>query len=231
MFSSYKYRWYVSTPSELWRDQRHRTGQDFKSWNSKWEIKLLFLKNRYNSTGVNSPIVTGRDKTGSIYNEHDLQSYPGDYQSPEFNERTRTNMAAGLSARKKTGRWGGEVRWRTKGIDGGPNLRADRWDYGQWEQTQDPMETQPDRNRAEADQPMRSRKICQDVTPGLKSSSRGPFKRTVGRRLDYFRNQVNDRSNKAIVRLSGTWEKGALAYVEYLGVSQEDSVKGPRWKH
>ena len=35
---------------------------------------------------------------------------------------------------------------------------------------------------------------------------------------------------RAMVRFRGAWEKGAIAFVECLGVSQEDTMEGPLWR-
>ena len=35
---------------------------------------------------------------------------------------------------------------------------------------------------------------------------------------------------RAIVRIRGAWKKGAMAFVECLRVSQEDTIEGPLWR-
>ena len=52
----------------------------------------------------------------------------------------------------------------------------------------------------------------------------------LSRALDAHRGKklLQDLQNlRAMVRFKGAWEKGAMAFVECLGVSQEDMMAGP----
>ena len=50
------------------------------------------------------------------------------------------------------------------------------------------------------------------------------------KRLEDIRNQDNDKSKRAIVRFREAREKGAMAFVECLGVSNEDKMEGSPWR-
>ena len=48
--------------------------------------------------------------------------------------------------------------------------------------------------------------------------------------LQNIQNLESTAMKKAMVRFRGAREKGAMAYVECLGVSQEYTMKGPLWR-
>ena len=62
-------------------------------------------------------------------------------------------------------------------------------------------------------------------------SSRAPSTRTVGKKLLQDLQTLESAAMKrAMVRFSGAREKGAMAFVECLGVSQEDTMGSPLWR-
>ena len=51
-----------------------------------------------------------------------------------------------------------------------------------------------------------------------------------GQRLLQLQTQESAAMKRALVRFRGAREKGAMAFVECLGVSQEDTMEGPLWR-
>lgn len=66
------------------------------------------------------------------------------------------------------------------------------------------------------------------LCPGYNQSFRASFMYTV--RPDYLRNQANNSSKRVIARFRGAREKGDMAFVEGLGVPQEDTMEGWLWR-
>ena len=48
--------------------------------------------------------------------------------------------------------------------------------------------------------------------------------------LQDLQTQESAAVKRAMVRFRGAWEKGAMAFVECLGVSQEDTMEAPLWR-
>ena len=48
--------------------------------------------------------------------------------------------------------------------------------------------------------------------------------------LQDLQTQENTVMKRAMVRFRGAWEKGVMAFVEWLGFSQEDTMEGPLWR-
>ena len=62
-------------------------------------------------------------------------------------------------------------------------------------------------------------------------SSRATSTLTVGKKfLQNLSKVVNTTMNRANVKFSGAREKGAMTFVECLGVSLEDTMEGSSWR-
>ena len=112
----------------------------------------------------------------------------------------------GGGGREGRGRGGGE-----RGGRGGGGV-------GQREQWEDPMATQPDRE-IELSQTNRGvGGVCVGVVPRALRAHRGK------KLLQDLQTQESAATNRAMVRFRGAREKGAMAFVECLGFSQEDTT-------
>ena len=101
---------------------------------------------------------------------------------------------------------------------------------GQREQWEDPMATQSDRE-IEVSQTNRGvGGVCVGVVPRVQSKLRAPSTHTVGRSSCKISKPKNTATKRAMVRFRGAREKGAMAFVELLGFSQEDTMKAPLWR-
>ena len=102
---------------------------------------------------------------------------------------------------------------------------------GQREQWEDPLATQPER---EIDLSQTNRGVggvCVGVVPRVRSKLFRALHAHRGKKLlQDLQTQENTIMKRAMVRFRGAREKGAMAFVEYLGVSQEDTMKGPPWR-
>ena len=93
------------------------------------------------------------------------------------------------------------------------------------------MATQPDRE-IELDQTnRRAGGVCVGVVPRVQSKlSRALHAHRGKKLLQDLQTQESVAMKIAMVRFKGAREKGALAFVECLGVSQEDTMEGPLWR-
>ena len=102
---------------------------------------------------------------------------------------------------------------------------------GQREQWEDPMATQSDRE-IELSQTNRGvGGVCVGVVPRVQSKlSRALHAHRGKKLLQDLQTQESAATKRAMVRFRGAREKGAMAFVECLGFSQEDMMKGPLWR-
>ena len=124
----------------------------------------------------------------------------------------------------EAGAGGGGGRQRGGGARGG---RGDQG-VGQREQWEDPMATQSDRE-IELSQTNRGvGGVCVGVVPRVQLKlSRALHARRGKKLLQDLRTQESAATKRAMVRLRGARGKGAMAFVECLGFSQEDTMEGP----
>ena len=101
---------------------------------------------------------------------------------------------------------------------------------GQREQWEDPMATQSDRE-IELSQTNRGvGGVCVGVVPRVQSKlSRALHAHRGKKLLQDLQTQESAATKRAMVRFRGAREKGAMAFVECLGFSQEDTMEGPLW--
>ena len=98
--------------------------------------------------------------------------------------------------------------------------------FGQRQQWEDPLATQPDRE-IELSQINRGvGGVCVGIVPRVQSKLSRALHAHRGKNLlrDF---QTQESAAMAIVRFRGTREKGDMAFVECLGFSQEDTMEGP----
>ena len=102
---------------------------------------------------------------------------------------------------------------------------------GQREQWEDPMATQSDRE-IELSQTNRGvGGVCVGVVPRVQSKlSRALHAHRGKKLLQDLQTQESAATKRAMVRFTGAREKGAMAFVECLGLSQEDTMEGPLWR-
>ena len=102
---------------------------------------------------------------------------------------------------------------------------------GQREQWEDPLATQPDRE-IELRQTNRGvGGVCVGVVPRVQSKlSRAPHAHRGKKLLQNLQTPESAAMERAMIRFRGAWEKGAMAFVEYLGLSQDDTMEGPLWR-
>ena len=124
------------------------------------------------------------------------------------------------------GRGGGEER----GAGGGRGERGGGG-VGQREQWEDPMATQSDRE-IELSQTNRGvGGVCVGVVPRVQSKlSRALHAHRGKKLLQDLKTQESAATKRAMLRFRGAREKGAMAFVECLGFSQEDTMEGPLWR-
>ena len=98
---------------------------------------------------------------------------------------------------------------------------------GQREQREDPLATQPDR-KIELSQTNRGvGGVCVRVVPRVQSKlSRALHAHRGKKLLQNLQTQESTTMKRAMVRFQGAREKGAMAFVEFQGVSQEDTMEG-----
>ena len=102
---------------------------------------------------------------------------------------------------------------------------------GQREQWEDPSATQPDReielsrtNRAVGE-------VCVGVVPRVQSKLSRALHAHRGKKLLHdLQTQESAAMKRAMVRFRGARERGAMAFVECLGFSQEGTMEGPLWR-
>ena len=131
--------------------------------------------------------------------------------------------AGGGGGRERGG--GGEGgAWGRRGGRGGGGV-------GQREQWEDPMGTQSDR-KIELSQTNRGvGGVCVGVVTRAQSKlSRALHAHRGKKLLEDLQPQESAATKRAMVRYRGAREKGAMAFVECLGFSQEDTMEGPLWR-
>ena len=131
-----------------------------------------------------------------------------------------------------TGR-SGSRRW--KGGEGGgrEGERRERWGrcVGQREQWEDRLATKPDRE-IELSQANRGvGEVYVGFVPRVKSKL-SPALHAHRRKklLQDLQTLESMAIKRAMVTFRGAREEGAMAFVDYLGVSQEGTVEGPLWR-
>ena len=73
--------------------------------------------------------------------------------------------------------------------------------------------------------------VCVGVVPRVQSKlSRALHAHRGKKLLQDLQTQESAATKRAMVRFRGAREKGAMAFVECLGVSQEDTMEGPLWR-
>ena len=122
---------------------------------------------------------------------------------------------------------GGEVRERGGGGRGGRG-GGGVGQRGQWE---DPMATQSDRE-IELSQTNRGvGGVCVGVVPRVQSKlSRALHAHRRKKLLQDLQTQESAATKRTMGRFRGAREKGAMAFVECLGFSQEDTMEDPLWR-
>ena len=73
--------------------------------------------------------------------------------------------------------------------------------------------------------------VCVGVVPRVQSKLSRALHAHRGKKfLQDLQTQESAATKRAMVRFRGAWEKGAMAFVECLGFSQEDTMEGPLWR-
>ena len=102
---------------------------------------------------------------------------------------------------------------------------------GQREQWEDPLATQPDRNIKLSQTNRGVGGVCVGAVPRVQSNlSRALHAHHRKKLLQDLLTQERTIMKRAMVRFRAAREKGAMAFVEWLGVSQEDTMEGPLWR-
>ena len=119
---------------------------------------------------------------------------------------------------------GGEGRGGRGGGGGGGGV-------GQREQWEDLLATQPDRE-IELSQTNRGvGGVCVGVVPRVQSKLSGALHAHRRKKLLHdLQTQESAAMKRTMVRFREAREKGVMAFVEYLGFSQEDTMEGPLWR-
>ena len=140
--------------------------------------------------------------------------------------RERDRNSTSRSGGRRRGR-GDEGRERVGGERGGRGGGG----VGQREQWEDPLATQPDRE-IELSQTNRGvGGVCVGVIPRVQSKLSRALHAHRGKKLPKdLHTQESAAMKRAMVRLRGAREKGAVAFVECLGFSQEDTMEGHLWR-
>ena len=113
-------------------------------------------------------------------------------------------------------------------MGGGERGRRGGGGVGQREQWKDPLATQPDRE-IELSQTNRGvGGVCVGVVPRVQSKLSRALHAHRGKKLPQdLQTQESAAIKRAMVMLRGARGKGAMAFVECLGFSQEDTMEGP----
>ena len=73
--------------------------------------------------------------------------------------------------------------------------------------------------------------VCVGVVPRVQSKlSRALHAHRGKKLLQDLQTQESAATKRTMVRFRGAREKGAMAFVECLGLSQEDAIEGPLWR-
>ena len=133
----------------------------------------------------------------------------------------------------EAGAGGGGGERRGEGREGGGGERGERGGggVGQREQWEDPLATQPDRE-IELSQTNRGvGGVCVGVVPRVQSKLSHALHAHRGEKLlQDFQTQESAVMKRFVIRFRGAREKGAMAFVECLGVLQEDTMEGLLWR-
>ena len=102
---------------------------------------------------------------------------------------------------------------------------------GQRKQCEGPLATQPDRE-IELSQTNRGvGRVRVRVIPRVQSKLSGALHAHLGMKLlQDLQTQESTALKRAMVRFRGAREKGAMTFVECLGVSQKDTMEDPLWR-
>ena len=73
-------------------------------------------------------------------------------------------------------------------------------------------------------------RVCVGVVPRVQSKLSCALHAHRGKKLLQLQTQESAATKRAMVRFRGAREKGAMAFVEYLGFLQEDTMEGPLWR-
>ena len=93
------------------------------------------------------------------------------------------------------------------------------------------MVTQPDTENELSQTNRGVGRVCADAVPRVQSKlSRALYAHRGKKLLQYLQTQESAAMKRAMVRFRGARENGAMAFVECLGVLQEDTMEGPRWR-
>ena len=132
--------------------------------------------------------------------------------------------------RNSTGRSGS--RWRGGGREGrGGEGGRGGGGVGQREQWEDPMATQSDREIELSHTNRGVGGVCVGDLPRVQSKLSPALHAHRGKKLlQDLQTQESAATKRAMVRFRGAREKGAMAFVEGLGFSQEDTMEGPLWR-
>ena len=137
--------------------------------------------------------------------------------------RERNRNSTGRNGRRGGGGGGGEGREERGGRGGGG--------VGQREQWEDPLATQPDREIELSQTNRGNGGVCVGVVPRVQSKLLRALHTHRGKKLlQNLQTQESAPMKRAMARFRGAREKGAMAFVECLGVSQEDTMEGPLWR-
>ena len=136
-------------------------------------------------------------------------------EDPQGREIGTLLVEAGAGGGGGEGRGGGGAGGRGGGV-------------GQRKQWEDPLATQPDRE-IELSQTNRGvGGVCVGGVPRVQSKlSRALHAHRGKKLLQDIQTQESAAMKRAMVRFRGAREKGAMAFVECLGFSQEDMMEGP----
>ena len=131
------------------------------------------------------------------------------------------NSTSRSGSRRRGG--GGEGRDRGGGERGGRGGGG----VGQRKQWEDPLAIQPDREIALSQTNRGVGGVCVGVVPRVRSKlSRALYAYRGKELLQDLQTQESAGIKRAMVRFTGAREKGAMAFVECLGFSQEDTMEG-----
>ena len=135
------------------------------------------------------------------------------------------NSTCRSGSRRRGG--GGEGRERSEGERGGCGGGG----VGQREQWEDPLATQPDRELELSQTNRGVGGVCVGVVPRVQSKlSRSLHAHRGKKLLQDLQTQESAAKKRAMVTFRVAREKGAMAFVECLGFSQEDTMEGLLWR-
>ena len=102
---------------------------------------------------------------------------------------------------------------------------------GQRQQWEDPLATQPDREIELSQASQGVGGVCAGVVPRVQSKlSRALHAHRGKKLLQDLHTQESAPTKRAMVRFRRAREKGAKAFVECLGILQENTMEGPLWR-